>query len=248
MLIPDDGGAAIRVVPYPLAVAPPLPSRLGRSDFGWPDAAIVVVVCFNLASSFERKNPLGAIAAFRRAFGARTDRLLVVKIINPGHFPADLQRLQQAVSETANIRLDTRTLPRADIHALLAGADIVLSLHRSEGFGLVPAEAMLLGRPVIATNWSGNTDFMTTRTAALVGYRLVPARDPRGVFEAPGAVWAEPDLAEAVAQLVRLADDTQARRDLGARGREGAMACLGTGKLAQALAANGMSTDALEAA
>ena len=70
----------------------------------------------------------------------------------------------------------------------------MLSLHRSEGFGLVPAEAMLLGRAVVATGWSGNMDFMDADSAALVGYRLVPARDPRGVFEAPGADWAEPDL------------------------------------------------------
>jgi glycosyltransferase involved in cell wall biosynthesis len=231
----------IRVVPYPVAVVPPTPSALSRVDFGWPDSAVVVLVCFNLASSFERKNPLAAIKAFCSAFGNRADRLLVLKLSHVAHYPADLARLRQAIGGTTNIRIDTTVMSRADSYALMAAADIVLSLHRSEGFGLVPAEAMLLGRPVVATNWSGNTDFMTGESAALVGFRLIPARDPRGVFEAPGAVWAEPDQDEAVAQLRLLADDAGLRRDLGARGRSMATERLGTAKLAVALEAIGMA-------
>jgi len=231
----------IRVVPYPVAVAPPEPSHLRRADFGWPDSAVVVLVCFNLASSFERKNPLGAIHAFCSAFGGRADRHLVLKLSHVAHYPTDLARLRQAIAGATNITIDTSVMSRADSYALLAAADIVLSLHRSEGFGLVPAEAMLLGRPVIATNWSGNTDFMTSDSAALVGFRLIPARDPRGVFAAPGAMWAEPDQDDAVAQLRRLADDAALRRDLGARGRAMATERLGTAHLAEALEAIGMA-------
>ena len=83
----------------------------------------------------------------------------------------------------------------------MAACDVVLSLHRSEGFGLVPAEAMLLGKPVVATDWSGTTEFLDADCAALVPAKMVPARDPRGVFEAPGAVWAEPDGDAAAAWL-----------------------------------------------
>lgn len=230
----------VRVVPYPLAAAPPVPSALDRAAFALPADAVVVLVSFNLASSLERKNPLGAIAAFRAAFGDRADRLLVMKVGNPQHFPDDFACIRQAVGDAANIRIETRTLPRADGFALTAAADIVLSLHRSEGFGLVPAEAMLLGRPVVATGWSGNMDFMDADSAALVGYRLIPAVDPRGVFEAPGAVWADPDIGEAVAALRRLADDPAERAALGARGRASAMARLGTGALAEALAGIGL--------
>ena len=75
--------------------------------------------------------------------------------------------------------------------------------------GLVPAEAMLLGKPVIATGWSGNMGYMDAGNAALVGFRLVPAKDPRDVYA--DAVWAEPDLADAIAHLRRLADDPVAR-------------------------------------
>jgi len=99
---------------------------------------------------------------------------------------------------------------------------------------------MLLGKPVIATGWSGNMDFMDNDTGALVGYRLIPARDPRGVFEAPGAVWADPDQADAVAQLRRLADDAAARAALGARAREAATRRLGTESLAAALRSIGL--------
>jgi glycosyltransferase involved in cell wall biosynthesis len=230
----------VRVVPHPVAAAPPKPSALDRAAFGLPEDVVVVLVSFNLASSFERKNPLGAIAAFRAAFGDRPDRLLLLKVGHPGHFPNDFARLRQAVAGVGNIRLDTAELPRADRHALTSAADIVLSLHRSEGFGLVPAEAMLLGRPVIATAWSGNMDFMDETSAALVGYRLIPARDPRGVFQADGAEWAEPELGDAVAQLRRLADDVPVRQALGARGRAMAQARLGAEPLAAALRAIGL--------
>ena len=233
--LPSDATQTVRTVPIPLAVAPPVPAALDRAAFGLPDNTVVVLVSCNLASSFARKNPLGAIAAFKQAFGDRPDRLLLLKLGNPEHFPVDFATVREAVGGAGNIRIDARTLPAADSYALTACADIVLSLHRSEGFGLVPAEAMLLGRAVIATGWSGNMDFMDADGAALVGYRLVPARDPRGVFEAPGALWAEPDIAQAAAHLTRLADDPAERASLADRGRRMAYQCLGDAPLREAL-------------
>ena len=126
----------------------------------------------------------------------------------------------------------------------LVSADIVLSLHRSEGFGLVPAEAMLLGRPVVATGWSGNMTFMDDSCAALVGYRLVPARDPRGVYAVPGATWAEPDIAHAAEWLRRLGDDPGLRARLGPAGQVAARARLGTAPLAEAVRALGLAVPA----
>ena len=100
---------------------------------------------------------------------------------------------------------------------------------------------MLLGRPVVATGWSGNMEFMDADSAALVAYHLVPAADARGVFEAPGAVWAEPDPASAAAHLTRLADDPAERAALGARGRAMATASLGDAPLRRAVASIGLS-------
>ena len=228
-----------RVVPIPLAIAPPEASNLGRDDFGLPAGAVVTLVSFSLASSLERKNPLAAIAAHRTAFGDRADRILLLKIGEPNDFPADFAALR-AAARGPNIRIETRTLPAADHFALIRAADIVLSLHRSEGFGLVPAEAMLLGVPVVATGWSGNMDFMDANAAALIPYRLVPARDPRGVFVAPGAEWAEASVPDAAAWLTRLAEDPGLRQQIGAAGRAMAAARLGLGGLRAAVAALGI--------
>lgn len=227
----------VRVVPYPIAVSPPQPAALDRQAFGLPADAMVSLVCFSLASSFERKNPLGALAAHRRAFGDRSDRILLFKLSHAHHHPDDLARLRAAIGDAPNVRLETRTLPAADAHALTRACDLVLSLHRSEGFGLVPAEAMLLGVPVVATGWSGNMQYMDPDCAALVPYRMIPARDSRGVFEAPGACWAEPDIAAAADHLTRLADDPAARATLAAHGQQAARERLGTAALASAIAA-----------
>jgi glycosyltransferase involved in cell wall biosynthesis len=230
----------VRVVPIPLAVAPPLASGLTRGDFGLPEGAVVTLVSFSLASSLERKNPLAAIAAHRAAFGDRADRVLVLKIGQPQDFPGDFETIR-AAAVGDNIRIETRTLPPADNYALTRAADIVLSLHRSEGFGLVPAEAMLLGRPVVVTGFSGNLDFMDEASAALVPYRLVPARDPRGVFQAPGAMWADADVGAAAEWLRRLAEDGGLRARLGAAGQAMATARLGTDKLRDAVEALGLA-------
>jgi glycosyltransferase involved in cell wall biosynthesis len=244
----SGGRVKVRCVPIPLACSPPRPAPLGRADFGLPEDAVVVLVSFSLASSFERKNPLAAIEAFRRAFGDRTDRLLVLKVGNAEHLPADLARLRAAVAGAPNIRVETRMLPAEEAHALTACADIVLSLHRSEGFGLVPAEAMLLGRAVVATGWSGNMEFMDESCVALIAPRLVPVRDPRGVYQAPGAVWADPDPEEAAVHLRRLADDAGARTALGARGREAARSRLGAAALVEAVRGLGLPVEHVPAA
>jgi glycosyltransferase involved in cell wall biosynthesis len=223
----------VRVVPFPLALVPPTPAALDRAAFDLPADAVVVLVNFNLASSFERKNPLAAVAAFRAAFGDRKDRVLVLKIGHPDHYPDDLARLVAAVGHAPNIRVETRMFPAADSHALTLIADIVLSLHRSEGFGLVLAEAMLLGKPAIATGWSGNLEFMNDENASLVKYRLVPTKDARETYY--GSVWADPDITDAVERLRHLADSASARKALGTRARETTLVRLGEAALESAV-------------
>jgi glycosyltransferase involved in cell wall biosynthesis len=230
----------VRVVSLPVAVTPPHPSALRRADFGLPDHVFLVLTSFNLASSFARKNPLAAIEAFRAAFGHATDVLLLLKVSHIENFPADMALLRGAIGDAPNIRLETRVLPASDSHALTACADAVLSLHRSEGFGLVPAEAMALGKPVIATDWSGTTDFLDDSCAIPVPYQLVPARDPRGVFEAPGAVWAQADVGAAAEALRRLHADPGLRARLGDSARRAVMTRLGTDSLAAAVRGLGL--------
>jgi glycosyltransferase involved in cell wall biosynthesis len=231
----------VRVVPHPVAAVPPKPASLGRADFGLPEAAIIVLVSFSLASSFVRKNPVGAIAAFREAFGDRADRILLLKISHADHAPADFSELRAAACGAANIRFETRMFSAPENLALTQCADIVLSLHRSEGFGLVPAEAMCLGRAVVATDFSGTTDFLDAGCGMPIPYRLIPARDPRGVFEAPGAMWAEADIGEAARALAALATDSELRARLGQAAQVAARQRLGSEKLAEAVRSLGLA-------
>ena len=234
--MPEGFGAPdVRVVPHPVACDPPRPAPLGREALGLPADAVITLVVFSLASSFARKNPLAAIAAHAAAFGTRRDRVLLIRVGNADAFPADMAILQAEMTDLPNIVLETRTRPRDEAHAVMAACDIVLSLHRSEGFGLVPAEALLLGRPVVATAWSGTEDFLDGAWAVRVPARLVPASDPRGVFAAEGATWAEPDVGAAAAALARLADDADERARLGGLGRKAGQRLLGAAPLGMAV-------------
>ena len=202
----------VHVVPHPLPDAPVTPGMRGK--LGLPPDALMVLNVFHLGSAFSRKNPLAAIAAFRRAFGDDPKRVLAIKLIDNG---AHLARheLVKAIAGASNIRLIEGMLPEADMAGLMAASDIVISLHRSEGFGLVPAQAMALGKPVVATGWSGNLDFMNAHNSVLVPYSLVPVRDPQGFFDSVDQLWADADVEHAAEWLRRLAADAHLRGKLG---------------------------------
>lgn len=205
----------VRVVPHP--VPEPAPAAVDRAGFGLPDRAFVVLTMLHYGSGFERKNPLAAIRAFRKAFGDREDVLLLIKVSADTPLPWAAERLRAAIGEARNIRVMDGVLGRGELAALIAASDAVLSLHRAEGFGLVLAEAMRLGRPVVATAWSGNLDFMTPEAAALVPVRLVPADDPQSTYT--GQNWAEPDTAEAARRLAALCDEPGLAARLGEAAR-----------------------------
>jgi len=186
---------------------------------------VTFLTSFDYASEVVRKNPLGVIEAFRRAFPGRDDVRLVVKSIDSVPRPetagyrADLKR---RIDGDARVRVLDRSLSHERVQRLLLEADVYVSLHRAEGLGLGMLEAMALGKPVIATGWSGNLDYMTEDDACLVDHRLVPVRGvthPAYVPDnlAPGARWAEPDLDHAAAWMRRLADDPLLRRRIGRR-------------------------------
>ena len=205
----------VRVVPHPLP--PPAPSADGRAHFDLPDDAFVAVSFFHMGSSFTRKNPVAAIRAFRAACGDDPSKILVVKVNEGTLDAAAWNTLHQAVGGAANIRVINRKMERVEVDSLLDAADTVISLHRAEGFGLVPAEAMARGKPVVATGWSGNLDFMTERNSILTGYRLIPAEDPQHTYNFPGQMWADADVDEAAAALRRLAGNLDLRHRLGAQ-------------------------------
>ncbi len=226
-------GERVRVVPHPVPAPPPVTAD--RKQFELPDDSFVVLVCANVASGFFRKNVLGAINAFRRAFGTDTRARLIVKLGDVEAWPQARRVMQEAIGRATNIQLLERTLSRKAFDQLLMSADVVLSLHRSEGFGLVPAEAMRLGRPVVATGWSGNLDFMDEQSAALISYRLIPSEDPQKLYNLPGQRWADPDMDHAVDWLRRLRAEPLLRHKLGAAGQAKAATVFGLPAFARAL-------------
>jgi len=224
----------VHVVPHPLPPMTVTPNMRGR--LGLPADALVVLNVFHLGSAFSRKNPLAAIAAFRKAFGDAPNRVLAIKLIDNGAQWAR-RELDAAIAGASNIRLVEGMLPEADMAGLMAAADIVISLHRSEGFGLVPAQAMALGKPVIATAWSGNLDFMSKNNSALVSYSLIPVHDPEGAFQSDNQMWADANVEEAADWLRRLAGDAELRARMGAAAAKDIAAQLAPQEIARKTAA-----------
>jgi glycosyltransferase involved in cell wall biosynthesis len=191
-------------------IAEPRPNRaLARSDFGLADDAFVCIITFDFDSSAERKNPLAAVGAFQRAF-PHDDRVrLVIKVANvKPHSWSNSRRswecLLSAADKDRRIVVIDRLLPFADLMRLVELADCYISLHRSEGFGYGVAEAMLLRKPVLVTDFSGTADFCSDETAWLVPSRLVPVPEGDFLYDAEGARWAEPDIGIAAERLQQI--------------------------------------------
>lgn len=205
----------VRTMTPGLAMAPFEPRS--RSYYGLPETPFLVLFSFDMCSVFERKNPLGLIRAFRKAFRQGEDAVLAIKVTRGDHDPGAMALLRHEEAAGKVIIID-QVMTRADTNALTACCDAYASLHRAEGFGLTMAEAMLLGKPVVATDYSGNRDFMTKRTSYLAGYRKVPIARDLPQYPA-GIPWAEPDEDEAADHLRRMFERPAEARAVALRGQ-----------------------------
>lgn len=198
--------AFLKVSPKPVfkfrlpVLVPEVDPTLSRRDLGLPDT-YVFLFSFDMLSVLERKNPLGLIAAFKRAFPSPGEATLVIKMINEDKRCLEMEKLRYAVRGRPDIILKGGYLSSLEHATLTALSDCYVSLHCSEGFGLTIAEAMALGRPTIATGYSGNLDFMTEENSFLCPYRLRPVGPEREPYPA-AATWAEPET-QAAAELLR---------------------------------------------
>lgn len=202
------GRAPVALVPSPLVFDDVSSSTDDRARLGL-DQRFTFLFSFDFLSVAERKNPLGLIEAYRRAFGPDDGTRLILKSINGDVFPDERERVAVELADRPDIELWDRMLPASDRLALVAAADCYVSLHRAEGLGLTMAEAMAVGTPVIATGYSGNLDFMDDRSALLVPYELVEV-GAGSHYPAHGR-WASPDL-DAAARLMRAARDDASLR------------------------------------
>lgn len=199
--------------------------RPDRARFGLPDHPVLFVQSFDPHSDPLRKNPYGAIDAFRLAARDLGDKAhLVVKVNNvevkgPGCDPDQvIQQLRTRCDNDPRIHIIAQSLSYDDVLSLYASCDVFISLHRAEGLGLGLLESMALGKPVIATAWSGNMSFMRHTNSCLVGYDLAPftgmgadGRDKLGKY----AVWAEPHIDEAADWIKMLVSDESLRLRIG---------------------------------
>ncbi|MET0371465.1 MAG: glycosyltransferase [Sphingobium sp.] len=191
------------VLRMPIALDFSRPEGFDRKYFGLPKERFVFLFSFDFLSFSGRKNPMAVIDAFRFAFAGRSlrdDVVLVIKCVNVSFAPDELKVLRSSLTDGLDIRFIDRELSRAEMLGLVGAVDCVVSLHRSEGLGLLIAEAMALGVPVITTDYSATTELVSPATGYPVDFKLIPV--PPGAYpHAHGQVWAEPDLSHAAWQM-----------------------------------------------
>jgi len=204
------------VVRMPKAIEFEVPENMNRAHFGLPRDEFVFLFSYDFNSFASRKNPEATIAAFRAAFGDGVKGVrLLVKSTNGDRFPEKLSVLQQSVAGDPRIEVRDGFLSREEMFGLQNSVDCYVSLHRSEGFGLGMAECMYLGKPVIATAYSGNLDFMDRDNSLLVDYKMVPLRDGDYPYW-QGQQWADADVTHAARLMRQVFDDREFARRIGA--------------------------------
>jgi glycosyltransferase involved in cell wall biosynthesis len=210
--------APVPVVRVPPVITAPAGRRdQGRRRLGVSDRDFVFLFIFDVHSHLARKNPAAAIAAFRCAFPQRTGVRLVLKSVNAAA-DADGYAALRELAGDAPVDFHDGYWQAHEVGDLLAACDAYLSLHRSEGTGLTIAEAMAAGKPVIATDWSGNTDFADASNSYPVAYELTAVTRNVGPYRA-GETWAEPDVAHAAAMMRAVVGDPAAAARRGAAAR-----------------------------
>lgn len=193
----------VLTMPVPVHVCPS--PGVNRASFGLPDDRFLWLFAFDARSYIARKNPEAVVEAYHRAFGAASKHThLVIKAHHIHEYPEAAASLHAVVAAVGGT-LITNAMERGTVAGLFAACDGYVSLHRSEGFGLTMAEAMALGKPVVATGYSGNLDFMKPTNSYLVNYDLVHIDPPSAVYKAEYE-WAEPDVDHAASLMAAVVD------------------------------------------
>lgn len=189
------------VVTVPHPVQPSAAAPNVRQTLGIDADAFLVTAVFSFGSALERKNPQAMVSAFKLAFADYPKTHLVFKTNRPDD-SEDTKAFFKSIENQPNITQVDGIWPRDKIIGLLSTADVCLSLHRSEGFGLTMAEAMLVGTPVVATDWSGNVDFCTPDNSYPVRYVQIPVASSHPEFESlQDLTWADASVEHAAERL-----------------------------------------------
>jgi len=195
------------------------PKDYGRDYFKLPTFSFIFLFVFDFKSYFSRKNPIDSIRAFKKAFPVGDEKVcLVIKSMDGDKYPKELARLRREAEADPRILLIDKIFSFDELLGLIKACDSFISLHRSEGIGLCLAQSMLLGKPVIATNYSGNTDFTLPDNACLVDYKLIQVK--RGEYPlGEDQLWAQPDVAHAANYMCKLVKDSRYRDTIAKAGQ-----------------------------
>ncbi len=212
------------ISPLPIVRVPPVLTSVGtgsrevgrRRVEACPDEFVFLFI-FDVHSHIERKNPLAVVDAFKRAFAPSDPVRLVVKCVNGDDDPTGLAAVYRAAGGYP-VSVYDGYWSAQEVRDLMAACDAYVSLHRSEGAGLTISDAMALGKPVIATGWSGNMDFMTVANSYPVRYELVAVEETVGPYHA-GETWADPSVEHAAALMRHVVAHPTEAAGLGARAR-----------------------------
>jgi len=180
-----------------------------RKQYGLEPDDFVVFFNFDFFSVYERKNPEGLAEAFSFAFKGNNKVKLLLKTIHAGNDNENYKKLRALLVKLKiedQVIFEDKNLPKAELMSLINATDIYVSLHRSEGLGIGMMEAMLLGKPVVATAYGGNMEFTTKDTSLLVDYELVEIDKDNGPYR-KGYKWANPDPADAAKKMELLYKD-----------------------------------------
>lgn len=197
----------VYTIPYGISVD--YDEKFDRNYFGIPQDKFVFFVAYDFNSGAMRKNPRGAVDAYKRAFNKSENTILLLKIGNAKK--EEIDKLKNSLSDRKDIIFFDKSLSKIEFNSLLRSCDVFVSLHRSEGFGLVPAESMYLGIPSIATAYSANLDFMNSENSCLIDYELIPVEDNviyLPLFEGKLVPkWADPNIEQASEYMIKLYRD-----------------------------------------
>lgn len=201
----------VDIVPHPVAVREP--STADRSEvlsrFGVDPNSRIILYVFDGASYLIRKNPLALVRAFAASRLEAKGWRLLLKTKHLFDRAEAGEELLEAVNASTGVTVIDATLDADDLKALLQAADIYASPHCSEGFGLTVAEALALGKPVVATDFSGTRDFLDSSCGYPVKADPVTLKEDHGHYLA-GHGWAQIDERALTEALIRAAAAVQA--------------------------------------